>query len=338
MARPQLDHITDTKKQQQLQCNISAMEEQLFGYSLSNFLRKKEKTGKDGENPFADKLKKEYKPVYDATVCLPPSSTLNKHLTDPEGPPQKTVDCIADFCSKAFNFDEPISADDLLNRDLRPFPFLRRTEQWMRYEGTYRCFYFNPDEKGHTLNGGLLKLKENKHDGRFQAALITGIWRDKYFYDLENLLEGGITDDLHSKCKAYSDSYPDAEMRLVTYQGTVDTQIPGHFLLRLPRVPREKHSNAALVLLRRFDSSAQKNYSGGIATVNLCRADNITSHAMIVVRSKLSLQKDGEFLKTYLNQVDNGVKGMMVTKDLDKDWNRETFARIRDDADGERFD
>lgn len=326
MGRPKLEHIKDTKKQAQLKRNLSAMEEQL-GCTLVNFLSKKEKSG---DNSFADQLKKDYRPVYDATTCLLPSSTLDAHLRHPDGPPPQTVDRIADFCSRAFEFDTPISKDDLLTRDIS-FPSLLKTGHWDRYKGVYRCFYINPDETQPQLNGGLLKVRDN--DGKLQAFLVTGVWRDRYFDDLERILDDRHFDQLTAKCQAYSHQHPDAEMRLVTYQGAVETTIQGYFLLRLPRAPLKEHSNTALVLLRRFDTSAQSNYSGGIASVTLCRGDNLTSYAMVVVRERLSLSRDGEFLTHYLDQTDSGPKGIQIKKDLDETWNRDTFSRIRNRKD-----
>lgn len=320
------NEITSLEKIKKLHQNLDAMGEQL-GMPLYKFRRDLNKNY--GINPLADKFKQEHRPVYDALDELPSASTLwNQTGKDPADPlKEDTVAKIAKFCSRAFVFDKPISPEDLMTRDFSSFPPMHKTGQWKRYEGLYRCFYINPDESQPQLNGGLLKLKEN--NGFLQAFLVTGIWRDRYFDGLEKIIDQCPTDQLAAKCQAYSHQHPDAEMRLVTYQGSAETTIQGYFLLRLPRVPREDHSNTALILLRRFDTSAQSNYSGGIASITLCRGDNITSYAMVIVRERLSLSGDGEFLTHYLNQTDSGPKGIMVSKDLDKVWNRDLFSRIR---------
>ena len=324
------NEITSPEKLKNLQRNLDSISERL-GMPLYKFRR--DLSAHSGKNSLADKFKQDHKPVYDAANKLPSFSTLWNQTEKVPADPLKegTVVKIARFCSDAFLFDEPISDTDLLNREIFPFPPLLRTGQWERYKGVYRCFYINPDETQPQLNGALLKLQDN--NGKLQAFLVTGIWRDRYFDDLERILDDRRFDQLAAKCQAYSHQHPDDEMRLVTYQGPAESTISGYFLLRLPRVPLKDHSNTALVLLRRFDSSAQSSYSGGIASVTLCRGDNLTSYAMVVARERLSLTRDGGFLTQYLNQTNSGTQGLRIKKDLDETWNRDTFSRIRNRKD-----
>ena len=133
--------------------------------------------------------------------------------------------------------------------------------------------------------------------------------------------EKGEIDNFYEAFRRYNDSLPVYEGRMVCYEGVRDPAYEGYFFLRMDRV---EHHNVLTALLRRWDRSAQALYSGGIASVTVCRSDGITSYPMAVTREELSLVQDRPMLERYLHRsrADNGVPGMVVTREMDKRWNR----------------
>ena len=323
--------VKDKEKLQIFRSNLEAMEE-VLGYPLYNFKRKL--YDKDKKTDFGRKFEREYKAAFDAAEeYLPSCSTLRSQTTEGGGAVLKgsTVEKIAQFCTEAFMFDEVITGEDLLSRRIS-FPELYRTGQWSRYVGIYRCFYFYPGRKtAEEMHGGLLKLWEES--GKLRAFLVTGLTRDRYIQELEEKIEGISSrqpeEKLYSVCQEYNRKHSYEYMGLVMYQGVVQMSLPHHLLMQLQRCGG---TSVAVLALQRRDESAQNHYSGGIASVTLCRKNNITSHPMAVVRDELTLKQDGEFLEEYLRIVDNGVKGFRITNDTDTDWNQEHVGRIRDSS------
>lgn len=326
------NNVEDKEKLRIFHSNIDGMK-QILGQPLYNFKRKLDENL--GKNDFARKLEREHKAAYDAAKAyLPGSSTLSNQMRGKNPLKEDTVEKIAQFCSEAFMFDEVITRDDLLTRQIS-FPELYRTGQWSRYVGIYRCFYFYPGRKNAAeLHGGLLKLWEKS--GKLHAFLVTGLRRDRYIQELEQKIEGipprQLEEKLYSVCQEYSRGHSDVDMGLVMYQGVVQMSMIHHLLMQLQRCGR---SSVAVLALHRRDESAQNNYSGGIASVTLCRSSNITSYPMAVVRHKLFLEQDREFLEEYLRAVNNGVKGFRITNDTDTEWNQEHLRLIRDRSERE---
>lgn len=327
----------DVKSEERLKIFRSNLEgmERVLGQPLHNFKRKL--YDKDKKTDFGRKFEQEHKAAFDAAQeHLPSCSTLRSQTVEDGSAVLKgsTVEKIAQFCSEAFVLDEVITGEDLLTRQI-PFTKLYRTEEWSRYVGIYRCFYFYPGRKNAAeLHGGLLKLWEKS--GKLYAFLVTGLRRDRYIQELEQKIEGilprQLEEKLYSVCQEYSRGHSDVDMGLVMYQGVVQMSMDHHLLMQLQRCGR---SSVAVLALHRRDESAQNNYSGGIASVTLCRSSNITSYPMAVVRHKLFLEQDREFLEEYLRAVNNGVKGFRITNDTDTEWNQEHLRLIRDRSERE---
>ena len=306
--------------------NLKAMgqrfeEKPLSGEALYQLLRKVREREKYPE--FAKTLEEAY-PVLFETLSgniLPSWNTVYKYTVGGETPTRKFVQDVANFCSKVFSFDTAVLTNDLLNNDLDPFPELRRVnERWGRYVGLYRCFYRYPDAMDGVepaLHGGVLQLWEE--DGALLCRLVTGIRREERFNQLWELMAACPEGEGLEQLKVYNDALPEYEGRLVCYEGRVDFDFQGYFAVRLHRV---NHHNGALVLLRRWDSSAQKRYSGGIAAVTLLRGDGITQFAMAVTRQEMTFSGDGELLKRHLRGADLGARGMAVSRQMDKYWNQ----------------
>lgn len=312
----------------QLACfykNLKAMgqrfeEKPLSGEALYQLLRKVREREKYPE--FAKDLGEAY-PVLFETLSgniLPSWNTVYKYTVGGEMPTRKFVQDVANFCSKVFSFDTAVLTDDLLDSELDPFPELRRVnERWGRYVGLYRCFYYYPNAvAGETprLHGGLMHLREE--EGALLCRLVTGIRREERFPELWELMAAHPGEEGLERLKAYNDALPEHEGRLVFYDGKADFEFLGYFMMRLHRM---KHHNGALVLLRRWDDSAQKRYSGGIAAVTLFRGDDVTSFAMAITRQEMTFSGDGELIGRHLSVASQGEKGMAVSKQMDKYWN-----------------
>jgi len=328
MAAPEKLRVTDTEQLERLRQNLTAMQGRLAGRHLHVYRR-----NLSDKPEFAAQEEKEHRPAFHAAQRLPAQSTLQGYYAGREAPTWEDVDRIAEFCTAAFSFDKDttIIAHDLLTREIE-FPALRPTQSWERYKGTYRCFYFYPDlrleESGGVpkLQGGLLRLWER--DGELNASLITGIRRDEQFLDLERLISKVGERDIYPDFKAYNNKLPEHESRLVSYQDRVDTTLPGYLTMRLRRQGSVEHGNVAYLILRRFDKSAQPKYSGGIASVTLCRGGNLTSFAMVVVREKLTMTLDGDFNARYLAEQGNDGRGLRITEESEGHWNRAMLERV----------
>ena len=316
MGRPegsQEPHVTDPWEQNQLMENICAMEDRLWGQPLHNIRRKH----------FTDPsyLAEDYPILHQALYELPAWSALFNY-TKGETPTYKQVEKIAVFCTKAFSFDCTITKDDLLRRNLAPFPPLRtKNERWKRYVGLYRGFYLYPDSlEGEEVHGSLLQLQES--DGNLLCRWVTGIRRDERFGELEALLTDHPGPEFFDVFQLYNASLPPYESRLVFYEGSMDPAIPEYFLLKLRR---RGHSNAALVLLRRWGNSAQAHYSGGAALVNLFRDQSkaaASSLPMLLTRQSMTLTREKELLIRHLHYADHRDLGLSISLDMDRRWNQ----------------
>lgn len=342
MANTKKDKVTDPEQLKCFQKNLRAMQKRLLNEPLHNFRRKATRSTSSMEDPkknrFARELERDYRPAFNAAQDLPAYSALYSYLTGGEVP-QDAVVKIADFCTAALAFGEPITDLDLLTREI-DFPALRPTVSLKRYEGIYRCFYFYPDlrleESGGEpqLQGGLLRLKEE--EGELRACLITGIRRDEQFSELETLIALSEKPEFFSAFKAYNARLPEHESRLVCYRNQVDMGIAEYLTMHLRRQGEEEHGNVAFLFLRRFDKSAQPKYSGGIAGVTLCRGGNLTSFAMVVVREKLTMAADGAFNARYLAEQSNDGRGLRITEDSEGHWNRAMLERVGQRKAGKR--
>ena len=324
MAHSEDRLVTAAEELKNLHHNLSAMREGFHGSLLSGEnlyqLQKKLLESKD----FAADLKKQHPVLHEALSgsLLPSWGTVYRYTVGEKKkqPTYQIVKDIAAFCTKAFSFDETVTADDLLHKKL-DFPALRReNERWKRYVGLYRCFYIYPDSLTGDkiqIHGALLQLQEE--EGALLARMVTGIRRDERFAELAEIFSQHSQATFYESFKAYNDSLPEYEGRLVCYEGKAEFDIPDHFLLRLHRV---KHHNAAIVLLRRWENSAQRDYSGGVAAVTLCRGDDMTGYAMAITRHPMSLTQEKELLQRHLCGADAGVKGMALDKKMDKYWNQ----------------
>ena len=329
MAAPEKPRISDEKRLECFRDNLAAMRVRLRNQPLHNYKRKIQK-----DDDWAREEERDHRPAFNALDLLPGYSTLQGYAAGNAAPTQEDVDRIADFCTQAFAFEEAVTAADLLTREIN-FPVLRPTQKWDRYKGCYRCFYFYPDlrleESGGSpqLQGGLLNLWEVQ--GELWACFITGIRRDSQFPELERLMElvsKAYEQAFYAAFKSYNDRLDKYESRLVCYRGPVDTTVPGYLTLRLRRMDEVESNNVAFLFLRRFDKSAQPEYSGGIADVTLCRGSNLTSFAMVVVREELTMAFDGAFHARYLAEQSNCGRGIRITEDSEGHWNRAMLERV----------
>lgn len=316
--------ITGEKELHTLQCNLAAMQKQFKGNPLSgeNLYQLLKKIQENHD--FSAELKRQHPVLHEALTgsLLPSWGTVYRYTTGGKQPTLKIVQDIAAFCTKAFSFDEAVTADDFLHTDLTAsFPPLRReNERWNRYVGLYRGFYIYPDSLAGDdlqIHGALLQLRED--EGKLLVRMVTGIRQDVRFAELEDIFSQHLKETFFENFKTYNDSLPEYEGRLVCYEGKAEFDIPNHFLLRLHRV---NHQNAALLLLRRWEKSAQRIYSGGVAAVTLCRGDDMTGYAMAITRHAMSLTQEKELLQRHLCSADMGVKGVSLDKKMDKYWNQ----------------
>ena len=327
MAPPKKEKITDPAKLACFRKNLEAMQPRLWNkplYAFRRALREKEE--------LLERLERENRPAFNALPLLPGYSTLQKYQSGAEAPTQEAVEKIAAFCSEAFAFEEEIGYRDLLERDLYPIPAMRPTQKLERYEGTFRCFYFDPDlklnESGGVprMRGGVLRLWLRQ--GELRACLLTGLRRDDQFPALERLAGQAEEKGFYAAFQAYNARLTSTESRLVCYRGTADTTVRGYLAFRLGRQDEEEHNNVAFLFLRRFDKSAQPGYTGGIANVTLCRGGNTAAFPMIVVREKLTMGEDGAFHARHLQEQSNGGRGVRISREGEEDWNRAMLERI----------
>ena len=316
MARPKGTQEVRTEDWERcnLLDNLTAMQDSLWGHSLHNIRRKHSET--------PSYLAEEH-PVLNQALYELPAWTALFSYTKGELPTYKQVDKIAAFCNKAFAFDRIITREDLLRTDLAPFPPLREdAEHWTRYTGFYRGFYIYPTAlSGSELHGTLLHLQENK-DGDLLCRFITGIRRDERFGELEALLTQYPDEDAFDAFYRYNASLPPYESHMVFYDGVMDPSLPGYFLLKLRR---RGHSNSALVLMRRWDSSAQPHYSGGVALVNLFQDQSkasASSHPMLLSRENLTLTGEKEILLRHLRSAQQPDARLTLSMDMDRQWNQ----------------
>ena len=305
--------VTEEWEWYNLTDNMTAMSQQLWGEPLHNLRRKV-----TYDSQF---LAVEHPVLHQALYELPAWSALY-NFTKGEFPTHKQVDKIAVFCNKAFSFDRTITREDLLYTDLAPFPPLREeNERWKRYVGIYRGFYLYPESlDGKELHGSLLQLQE--YDGELFCRWVTGIRRDERFGELEKLFLEHPGPELFHAFQLYNASLPPYESRLVFYEGIMDSAIPGYFLLKLRR---REHSNAALVLLRRWGNSAQSHYSGGAALVNLFRDQSkaaASSQPMLLARQSMTLAREKEVLLRHLGLALQQEPGLSISLDMDRRWNQ----------------
>ena len=317
--------ITDEQEREHLRFNLESMRASFTGKGLSGEKLHILLRNKSRDSAFDARLKADHPQLYAALANFR-SWNLVYQQTDggKEEPTRELVEDIAAFCTAAFAFDEDVTAEKLLSRNIAPFPALRRAgERWGRYQGLYRCFYLYPDsleDEDVQVHGGLLRLREEK--GKLLCRWITGIRQDARFEPLERLLETTPDADMASALTEFSRELPPYERRLVYYEGSLDPGVGGFFMLRMQRAG---HSNSALLFLRRWDSSAQPTYSGGVALAHLFRdqsKSNMACHAMLITREPMSLARERELLMRHLKYTNNDEKGLCVSVDMDRKWNQ----------------
>lgn len=320
--RIKTDYLSD-KETEYLLNNINAMKERFqgepfHGEGLSQLRRKV--TGREKSDLLFQKRLKETQPLLFEIVS---GNTLKSHVQiyHVESGKKKAnrgfAEDIAAFCTKAFAFDETVTPEDVVTKDLSPFPPLRRiNERWKRYVGTYRCFYPYQSERGLELRGGLLDLKEE--EGHLRCRLITGIRKDERFEDILGFIKLPI-EHFMKRLEQYSKTLSSHEARLACYEGSADVSIDGYLFLKAPRVDNQ---NVALILLRRFDTSSQPHYSGCIAAVTLCRKDDVVTYPMTVSLPEFSMKQEKELLLRYLKDSIHGEAGLSLSADRDKKWNQ----------------
>ena len=318
------ERVTDGQELERLAGNLSAMRRQFVGSPLSGEKLYQLLRSKWSDAEYDRELKEKHPVLHQAAAGFRSWNTVYQQTEGGQLPTRELVEDIAAFCTRAFAFDSDVTAEDLLCRDLAPFPPLRReNERWGRYVGLYRCFYLYPDSlEGDELqlHGALLQLREER--GKLLCRWVTGIRRDERFGALEELMTGAPWADVPRRLTAFSRTLPPYEGRLVCYEGSMEPSIPGFFLLRLQRV---EHPNAAVVALRRWDDSAQPDYSGGVALATLFRDHskaNVACHAMLLTREKMSLAGERALLMRHLNYADNEGKGLCVPVEMDRKWNQ----------------
>jgi len=318
-------HGYSEHEKKRLLANIDAMKERFQGEPFAGenlaLLKRKVVEQEESYRIFKKKLEERepllYKSLTDDT--LPSHSSIYDVLAKRKEPSRRFVNDMASFCTKVFSFDETVEADDLLTKDLSPFPPLRRiNERWNRYVGIYRGFYPYHGDRGPELRGALLQITEAQ--GVMLCRFITGVRKDSRFDVLRELLMADITEEQFAEAfEEYNKSLPSPEARLVCYKGSAELSVPGYFLFKAQRIDNQ---NVALLSLRRFDSSAQPHYSGGIATVTLCRSDDMVTYPMLVTQSAFSLQKDKEMLFRHLKGGIRGKAGLKLSVEMDKNWNQ----------------
>ncbi len=309
------------KEIKQLVLNMYAMKarfqgEPFCGEGLSQLRRKA--TGHDKSHlEFQKKLQLTQPLLFKLASenVLPDCSTIYKVETGKDKPSPKFVKAIADFCTQAFSFDKTITADDLLTSTLS-FPPLRRVnERWERYVGTYRCFYPYQSENGLELRGGILDLSEK--EGDLLCRFVTGIRKDERFIELMEWIKLP-TEELIKKLEQYGKNLTSHELRPVVYEGSAEVS-DGYFHFKAQRAD---NNNVAWLILRRFDTSSQPHYSGCIATVTLCREDDVVTYPMAVSLPDFSMKNEKEMLLRYLKSGIHGEAGLNLSVDMDKKWNR----------------
>ena len=316
-------HYTEKEKKQLLR-NVDAMRERFQGEPLSgeNLALLKRKVVEDAKSyrKFKLDLEKRQPLLYQLLTgdTLQGYSTIYNVISGREEPSKVFVKDMAAFCTKAFSFDEDITEEDLLGRDIK-FPPLRRiNERWERYVGVYRCFYPYQGAQSLSLRGGFLQL--NEENGQLFCRFVTGIRRDKRFDDVMKLFLADISKQEFVRVfEEYNKSLPESEARLVCYEGEADVTILGYLLFKAPRKDNE---NVALITLRRFDTSSQPHYSGCIATVTLYRKDDVVTYPMTVSQQEFSLNGEKDVLLQYLKKSIHGEAGMKISEDMDKNWNQ----------------
>lgn len=316
--------IEDPKQVEQLRRNLKLMQSSFTGKGLKNEPLHVMLRNKWNYETYDKDLRNNHPILHEALQVFRAWNTVYQQTSGRQLPTHELVDDLATFCSAAFSFDEDVTKHDLLTRDLDPFPPLRReSERWGRYEGLYRSFYLYPDTlegDEEQLHGGLLQLREAK--GKLLCRWVTGIRREERFAPLEQMLTNTPDEEFFAALTVYNKSLPSYEGRLVCYEGSMDPDVTGFFLLRMRRVG---HPNAAQILLRRWDESAQAFYSGGVALVNLFRDQSkadMVCHAALITRERMSLDKERELLLRHLGYAGNGVRGLCVPVDMDRKWNQ----------------
>ena len=272
---------------------------------------------------FAEKLRESHPIFYNAILeHLPGWQTIRKFTAGIHAPSYEFVDAMARFCTAAFSFDEAITRNDLLNGELPSIPPLRtENERWNRYVGIYRCFYIYPDTseaEEPQLRGGLLQLSEEA--GVMHCRIVTGLMDESNFQSVKDLMIDHQGSDFNEEFRAYKKQLPSYDV-LVCYEGTMDPSVEDYLLMRLQRT---NHSNTAFIFLRRRDGSAQNYYSGGLASVTLCRENKILCYTMAISRHELNIESEDDLLRRYLGLTDKGELGIKITEELDGQWHQTT--------------
>lgn len=328
MSNQNLTRITDEKQKKQLLQNLESMKEcfqgePFSGEGLAQIMRKMKNDDHSEKNEDFKKKLAEYQPLLYELLSgntLQGWGTVDAMISGRKEPSQRFVKDLALFCTKAFVYDESVTSEDLLQRDMAPFPPLRQVrERWSRYAGIYRCFYPYHGDRGLELRAALLQMKEKA--GELHCCFITGIRRDRRFPEVLKLFEEDLQKNFVAELEKYNKSLPSSEARLACYQGKMDPSISDYFQLRLQRM-EEGNNNVAVIFLRRWDKSAQPLYSGGIATVTLCRKDDILTYPMTVTRQEMSLKNEKELLLRHLTHSINGEAGLQMSTEMDKSWNK----------------
>jgi len=166
------------------------------------------------------------------------------------------------------------------------------------------------------LRGAILDLRES--EGKLLCRFITGIRKDERFAELMEWVKLPI-EDFSKKLDQHSKILNQHEPRQVIYEGSADVSIDGYFHFKAQRTD---NNNVALIILRRFDTSSQPQYSGCIATVTLCREDDVVTYPMTVSLPGFSMKRDKEILLRYLRKSIHGEAGLNLSVDTDKKWNR----------------
>ena len=318
MARPR-NRIISEEEFEQLKINIKAMEKSFSGEWISGKKLHLIKRYGD-EKGYKEILKRTHPVLYKALWeenILPSGRMLSKYL---EGEmPHKTVEQLAEFCTKVFAFPNTVTAEDLMTKNLSPFPPMRKKAGlWGRYVGTYYCYYQDPGLPEQDLYCALLQLDDT--DGDLKCRMVIGI-HDEYCLDkAEELLKIRSAKDYTHHLDILNQADLNQSTQMYYYQGTIDDRtVPEYYLIQLRRYESQ---HAMTVYLRSWSQSKKAEYVGGIATVLRCRKDEILSYPMILTRKKLSLQKNRDFLISYLDGTmeESGIKG---TKSWDEQFDKD---------------
>ena len=319
MARPR-NRIISEEEFEQLKINIKAMEKSFSGEWISGKKLHLIKRYGD-EKGYKEILKRTHPVLYKALWeenILPSGRMLSKYL---EGEmPRKTVEQLAEFCTKVFAFPNTITAEDLMTKNLSPFPPMRKKAGlWGRYVGTYYCYYQDPGVPEQDLHCALLQLDDA--DGDLKCRMVIGI-RDEYCLNQaeELLMKIRSAKGYVHALDLLNQEDRNQSTQMYYYEGTIDDRtVPEYYLIQLRR---HESQHAMTVYLRSWSQSKKAEYAGGIATVLRCRKDEILSYPMILTRRKLSPLKHRDFLLSYLSGAveEDGIK---ETKSMDEQFDKD---------------